>query len=51
MRSRSIFNNYIGEDEKELLKITEYQDLLEMKEKKYKRKKSNFKREYRRKYS
>ena len=51
MKNRSTFdNNFKNKDQEKFLEIVNFQDLVEIKESRYKRRKSNFKKEYRRKY-
>jgi len=51
MKNRSTFdNNFKNKDQEKFLEIVNFQDLVEIKESRYKRRKRNFKREYQRKY-
>jgi len=51
MKNRSTFNNnFINKNREKSSEIVDFQELVKIKESKYKRKKRNFKREYRRKY-
>jgi len=50
MINKNSFENHISNGESDLVKAVEFQELVKIKQKRYKRKKSNFKKEYRRKY-